>query len=150
MIMKKLFIYYSLTGNGDIVAEKMRELGYEIRKVNSKRRMPKAFFFRIMSGGFLAAINAKDKLVSYDDDVSSYEELVIGSPIWNGRFPPAINTVLKETNLSDKKLTFVLYSGSGSGPKAKERIQKEYPQATIIELQEPKSKVAELEKLAGL
>jgi len=148
--MKKLLIYYSLTGNGDIVAEKMKELGYEIRKVISKRRMPKAFFFRIMSGGFLATINAKDKLVDYDADVSSYEEIVIGSPIWNGKFPPAINTVLKETDLGDKKLTFLLYSGSGSGPKARQRIQKEFPQAKIIELQEPKSKVAELEKLASL
>ena len=148
--MKKLLIYYSLTGNGDIVAEKMKELGYEVRKVISKRRMPKVFFFRIMAGGFLAGINAKDKLVGYDDDVSSYEEIVIGSPIWNGRFPPAINSVLKETNLGDKKLTFVLYSGSGSGPKAKERIQKEFPRAKIIELQEPKSKESELDKLASL
>ena len=148
--MKKLFIYYSLTGNGDIVAEKMSELGYEIRKVISKRRMPKVFFFRIMTGGFLAAINAKDKLMDYDADAADYDEIVIGSPIWNGKFPPAINSVLKETNLSDKKLTFVLYSGSGSGPKAKERIQKEFSQAQIIELQEPKSKENEFEKLVNL
>ena len=150
MIMKKLFIYYSLTGNGDIVAEKMSELGYEIRKVISKRRMPKVLFFRIMTGGFLAAINAKDKLVDYDADVADYDEIVIGSPIWNGKFPPAVNAVLKLTDLANKKLTFVLYSGSGSGPKAKERIQKEFPQAQVIELQEPKSKENEFEKLVNL
>ena len=148
--MKKLFLYYSLTGNGELVAEQLSKQGYEIRKIISKRKLPKAFFFRVLTGGFLAGINAKDKLVDYDANLSSYDEIVVGSPIWNGKFPPALNTVLKVTNFGDKKLTFVLYSGSGSGPKAKERIQKELPNAEIIELQEPKSHESELEKLANL
>ena len=29
--MKKLFIYYSLTNNGDVVAEVFKEKGYEIK-----------------------------------------------------------------------------------------------------------------------
>lgn len=33
--MKKLFIYYSLTGNGDEVAKTLKEKGYEIRKVKN-------------------------------------------------------------------------------------------------------------------
>ena len=148
--MKKLFLYYSLTGNGDVVAEALSKQGYEIRKIISKRKMPKVFFFRILMGGFLAGINAKDKLVDYNPDLSNYDEIVVGSSIWNGKFPPALNTVLSVTDFSDKKLTFVLYSGSGSGPKARERIQKEYPNASIIELQEPKSHESELNKLANL
>ena len=52
--MKGLFIYYSLSGNGDLVAEKMKEKGYDIRPVRLKKPMPKKFFSQIMAGGFLA------------------------------------------------------------------------------------------------
>ena len=36
--MSNLFIYYSLTGNGDIVAKRFEEKGYEIRKVTEKHK----------------------------------------------------------------------------------------------------------------
>ena len=145
--MKKLFIYYSLTGNGDLVAEYLKGQDFDFRKVSEKKKMPKKFFFLIMAGGFRASIGAKAKLVDYDNDVSKYEEIYIGSPIWNGRFPPAINSVLSETDLKDKKLTFVLYSGSGEGKKAEARVIKEFPGANIVFLQEPKKYPEQLKKL---
>ena len=43
--MKKKFIYYSLTGNGDIVSDYLKEKGYDIRKVIPKHKLPKNFFF---------------------------------------------------------------------------------------------------------
>ena len=42
--MKKLFIYSSFTGNGDLVAEEFKKKGYEIRKVIEKKKFPKSFF----------------------------------------------------------------------------------------------------------
>ena len=42
--MKKLFIFYSYTGRGDIVAQKMQEKGYEVRKVETVKNLPKSFF----------------------------------------------------------------------------------------------------------
>ena len=148
--MTKLFIYYSLTGNGDLVAEKMKEKGYEIRKVIEKKKMPKKFFFMIMAGGFRAGINAKGKLIDYDNNVEKYDEIVIGSSIWNARLTPAINTVLRDTNLEGKKLTFLLYSGSGDAKKAVKKINKLYSEANIILLKEPKKYESELDKLKAL
>ena len=101
--MKKLFIYYSLSGNGDFLAEQLKKQGYEIRKVIEKKKAPKVFFFRILSGGFRAGMNAKGKLIDYNNDISEFDEVVVGSPIWNGRFTPAINSVLAETDFKDKK-----------------------------------------------
>ena len=34
--MKKLFIYYSLTGNGDIVADYLKDKGYSIKEVKKR------------------------------------------------------------------------------------------------------------------
>lgn len=147
--MAKLFIYYSHTGSGDIVSKEFEKAGYEIRKVTEKKKMPKSFFFQMMSGGFRATIKAKGKLIDYDNDVSKYDKIVIGSAIWNARLTPTINSVLAETNFEGKDLSFVLYSGSGTGKKAEERIKKEFPSAKIIFLKEPKKYSEELKKLKG-
>ena len=144
--MKKLFIYYSLTGNGDLVAEFLKSNNFDIRKVTEKKKMPKKFFWMVLSGGFRASIGVKAKLVNYDNDISSYDDVVIGSPIWNGRFPPAIKSVLLETELKDKKVSFVFYSGSGEGKKAEEKVKKEFPTANIVFLKEPKKYPEELKK----
>ena len=148
--MKKLFIYYSLSGNGDFLAEQLKKQGYEIRKVIEKKKAPKVFFFRILSGGFRAGMNAKGKLVDYNNDISEFDEVVVGSPIWNGRFTPAINSVLAETDFKDKKLTFLFYSGSGDQPKAAKKVKKLFPEANIIILKEPKSHEGELGKIKEL
>ena len=148
--MKKLFIYYSFTGNGEVVAKEMEKKGYELRKVIRKKKMPKSFFWGMMVGGFLAGTKHKDKLVDFNDDIKEYDQIVIGGPIWNGRFSSPINTVLAKLNLKEKDVTFLFYSGSGEGKKALKRIQKQHPSAKYIFLKEPKKYPEELQKLEQL
>lgn len=145
--MRKIFIYYSLTGNGDFVASKMLEKGYEVRKVIEKKKMPKSFFWRVLIGGFRAGMNKKAKLIDYDSDISHFDEIVIGSPVWNGRFPPVINSVLDQTDFKGKKLSFLFYSGSGDVPKVMSKIKANYPTSNVIVLKEPKTHENELDKL---
>lgn len=145
--MRKIFIYYSLTGNGDFVASKMLEKGYEVRKVIEKKKMPKSFFWRVLIGGFRAGMNKKAKLIDYDKDISHFDEIVIGSPVWNGRFPPVINSVLDQTDFKGKKLSFLFYSGSGDVPKSMSKIKANYPTSNVIVLKEPKTHVDELDKI---
>lgn len=145
--VSKLLIYYSYTGNGDIVANYFKDKNIDIRRVESKYKLSKALFFAMMQGGFAAFINKKPKLINYDNDISKYDEVLIGSPIWNGRLAPVTNSILKYTNLENKKLTFILYSGSGNGKKAESKINKYYTNAKIIFLKEPKKYKEELNKL---
>ena len=145
--MGKLYIYFSVSGNGELVAEKMKEKQYDIVKVIPKKKLPKSFFALIMKGGFLAGIKNKMKIEDINVDFSQYEEIVIGSPIWNGRITPPINTVIADENIKDKITSFILYAGGGEAPKSVERINKEFPDATITILKEPKKYLEELEKL---
>ena len=101
----------------------------------------------MMSGGFQAGIKLKAKLKEFDYDITKYDEVVIGSPIWNDRFAPAINTVLANVKFDNKKLSFVFYSGSGEGKHALKRVNKEYPGAECIFLKQPKDYPDELKKL---
>ena len=145
--MSKLFIYYSFSGNGDVVSESLKNKGFEIRKVESKLKLSKNMFLQMMKGGFLSGIGAKPQLIDYDNSVDGYDEIYIGSPIWNGRLACPINTVLRDTYLKEKSVTFVLYSGSGTAKHADKKINKLFSNSKVIHLQQPKDKKEELKKL---
>ena len=144
--MKRIFIYYSLTGSGDVVSDYMKKKGYDIRKVISKYKYPKKMFPLMMVGGFKALTKMKDKLIDFDNDISAYDEVVIGSPIWFDRVSSPINRVLSKLDLTDKKVSFILYSASGDAKKATERL-KDIGDITI--LKEPKKYKEELNKIRG-
>ena len=136
--MKKVFIYYSHTGNGDFVADILKEKEFEIRKIDTeKKALPNPFFFKMIVGGFKATIGSSPKLSEYVKNIEDFDEVYIGSPIWNARLATPTNTLLKELNLEGKKITFVLYSGSGTSKGATKKISKLYPEARIINLKEP-------------
>ena len=101
----------------------------------------------MMKGGFLAGVRNRAKLDGFDPDVSGYDRVIIGSPIWNGRIAPAINTVIDSLDLAGKEVAFVLTSGGGSAPKTEQRLGASFPDAKIIMLKEPKKYEEELKKL---
>ena len=148
--MSKLFIYYSLTGNGDFVADFLEKKGYDLRKVTEKAKAPKSFFLRVFIGGFRAGLNLKGKLVDYNNNIDDYDEVVVGTPVWNGKFPPAINSVLAQTNFKDKKLSFIFYSGSGDVPAVNDKLLAMYPNVNVRYLKEPKFHEQELDKLDNI
>ncbi len=148
--MKKLFVYYSLSGNGETVAERMKELGCGLRRAVAEKPMPKSFAGQILAGGFRAGIGAKEKLRNFDASTEGYDEIVFGSPIWNGRLVPAINTALHEMKTAGKTVKFVLWSASGEAKPALKRVAKEYPGAKTVLLKSPKENPEELEKLEKL
>ena len=145
--MGKLFIYFSNSGNGELVAVKLKEKEYDIVKVLPKKALPKSFFSLIMQGGFLAGIKNKMKIEDLNVDFSAYDEIAIGTPVWNGRISPPINTILAMPELKDKKISFILYAGGGEAPKSIKRLNKEFPGAEIVILKEPKKYPDELEKI---
>ena len=145
--MSKLFIYYSFSGNGDAVAARMAEKGFVLRRVETDFTLSDRLFPQMMKGGFSAAIGQRPALKGYDGDVSGFDEVCIGSPVWNGRLASPVNTVLRDTDLNGKKVSFILYSGSGGAKKASAVIAKKYPDASVTHLKQPKDCPEELEKL---
>jgi hypothetical protein len=144
--MKKLFIYYSLTGNGDIVSDVFKDRGYDIRKVKTKDKYPKNKFLMILTGGYKASFNKKDELLDFDTDISKYDRVVIGSPIWNDRLSAPINTVISLLDLNNKDVSFVFYSASGKAKHAMDKVKNLFGVDSIV-LKEPKNNVEELNKI---
>jgi flavodoxin len=145
---KKLFIYYSLSGNGDLIADFLKHT-HDIRKVYTKEPLPKIFILKMLSGGFKATINYKDKLDNFDNNIEDYDEIIIGSPIWNDRLSSPINRVLEELKLNDKRVKCILYSGSGKCTKGYNKLKERY-NCPIYVLKEPIKNVEELNKIKNI
>lgn len=145
--MRKIFIYYSYTGNGDEVANYLKSKGYDIRKIEVEKPLPKNYLLSLIIGGYKAMVNYKEKLIDFDNDIDDYDYIVIGSPIWNDRLSTPVTSALNELDLNNKELSFVLYSGSGSTKKATSYINTKYPNSNIINLKSPKKYKKELEKI---
>lgn len=122
--MKKAFVYYSKTGNGDYVANYLKTKDYGIIKLEPRHKLPKNLFGQMMLGGMLALFKHKAKLKTSRFDLSEYDEIVIGTPIWNGRASTPFNTFIAKNDLANKKLTVVAYSASGTAIKLEERIKR--------------------------
>ncbi len=147
--MKKIFIYYSFSGNGDTVSNYLKRVGFNSYSIFTYDPLPKNKILSIIVGGFKASINYKDKIEEFGIDLNKYDKIVIGSPIWNSRLSSPINSLLNKIDLTGKNVTFVLYSGSGKDNKATELLKSKY-HSEVINLKEPKSNNDELIKLDNL
>ena len=116
--MKTLVTYYSYGGITEEVIgifkevlEKKSEL--KIQRLNPKEEIT-SFFGQCMAARSKKRCEIEEALF----DVSSYDTIIIGLPVWALAPAPAINTYLdKVTGLNNKKLIVLLTSGSGIGVK---------------------------------
>ena len=145
--MKRLYIYYSLTGNGELIANTLRYENFDIRRIEPRRKLPKFFPLRILVGGYKATKNIKDELLPYNKDISIYDEILIGTPIWADRLSSPINQLLTELDFTNKKVSFLFYSGSGEAKEATNQVNQLFDNPNILILQEPMKHKHELDKL---
>ena len=112
--MKRLVVYYSLSGNTEEAAKKIADkLGAELLKIDTVKPMPKSFAARIFVGGGQVMMNYIPKLKPIDKDPVAYDEIILGSPIWNSKGVPAINAFLKDEKTASKVTSLFFLSGGG-------------------------------------
>lgn len=103
--MKSIVIYYSYGGNTRKVAEKIQEtLGADIIEIRTEKPYEGSYNDVVNQGqqevnsGFMPEIRHRDV------DLSSYDTVILGTPVWWYTFAPAIKTFLHETDLSGKQV----------------------------------------------
>ena len=112
--MKSLVVYYSLTGKTKLVSKVIAEaLNAALVEIEERRPIPIPFVY--LSGGFAATINRGSKINPVDVDLMQYETIFIGSPIWNSRPTPAINSFIYKTNFEGRSvIPFFTMAGDSS------------------------------------
>ena len=114
---KILIIYYSLEGNTDWVARELaKETGADLFRLETVKEYPKKGFAKFFHGGKDAFTNACPELKTPIPDISAYDTIVIGTPVWAGRPASPINTLLSLADFSNKKLAaFASCAGGKAG-----------------------------------
>ena len=114
--MKALVVYYSLTGKTKLVAQAIAE-ALDAMLLEVKETKPrKPGLLTYATGGYEAMRNRGSEIDSIDVDVTQYETIFIGSPVWASRPAPAINSFVYRTNFEGRSIVpFFTMGGRNSG-----------------------------------
>lgn len=135
---KKLVAYFSASGVTKKVAEMISEVSeYELYEIKPKQAYTKADL-NWMDKNSRSSVEMKDKkfrpeIITKDIEMSDYDEIILGFPIWWYVAPAIINTFLEAYDFSGKKITlFATSGGSGFGNTVSE-LKPSAPDAEIVE-----------------
>lgn len=145
----RYFIYYSATGNGDFIADKLKEIGYEPIKVETIKPLGKMGFFKMLHYGGQAMFNKKAKIKDINIIINEDDLVVIGSPIWNDRLSTPINTVLSQFDFDKEMTKFILYPAGEGTKKSLEQIEKLGFKQKPIVCSNPKKNPEQIKEIGG-
>lgn len=146
--MSKYFVYFSLSGNGDFIAEQLKEKGFLPVKVEMAKPPKKVGFFTILKYGGRAMMYKKENIKDFELLLQEDDEVVIGSPIWNDRLATPINTVLDKYQFDKNSTKFIVYPAGEGAKKVFKQLEKlGYTQRPIIYSYPLKNKEKALEIL---
>ncbi len=147
--MKILIVYYSLEGNTKYVAEKIAEqTGAEVLRLEPEKAYPAGKVTKYLWGGRSAVMGDAPKLKSYEAELSDYEMIVFGTPVWASTFAPPLRSFIKnhKEELKQKKVAFFACSAGGSAEKCFENLKRELSageSVTSLHLTDPMWKQSE-------
>ena len=116
--MKTLIVYYSLEGNTEYAVNMIKEeTGADVLKLVPVKAYHDKGFSKFLWGGKSAVMAEKPKLEEYSTDLSQYDQVVFGFPVWASTITPPIRTFVTDNKdaLKGKHISaFACQSGNGA------------------------------------
>lgn len=145
--MKTIIVFYSLEGNTKYVAETIAaRIGADILELKTQKEKSGGTFSTYFWGGKSAIMGEKPKLQPYQFNASSYDMIILGTPIWAGRNTPPLNTFLSVNDLSGKSIAVFTCSAGGEADKCYSRLRKNLNIVATLSLKDPLKNTEEAEK----
>lgn len=135
---KKLVAYFSASGNTAEIAKKIAaEAGADIYEIRPEVPYTKEDL-NWRDKGSRSSTEMSDrsfrpKLADTDADISKYETVYIGFPIWWYVAPTIINTFLESYDFTDKRVILFATSGISGFGKTVAELKPSAPDAVFIE-----------------
>ena len=112
--MKTAVIYYSYGGNCTLVADILKtELNADIFRIETLDNKRRRGLFLMLWGGGQVFKGIKPPLKPLSVDISAYDLIILGTPVWAGSPTPAIASFLSKTSISGKKIALFCCHGGG-------------------------------------
>ena len=104
--MKTLLVYYSYTGNTKIIADMIKEkLDCDVAQLKPKTPFLEEDYQAIVDE--YQSNESSKKCVEIEDinvDLSNYDKVIIGTPVWWYTITPVLREFLKNNDLSQKQV----------------------------------------------
>lgn len=110
-----LIVYFSRTGTTKELAENIHsKIGGDIGEIIPVIPYPEDYNQCIEQAQREIQDNARPEYTLNIDDISEYDTILVGYPIWWSSVPPVVRTFLESNDLSDKTIMpFCTHGGSG-------------------------------------
>ena len=132
--MKILVVYYSWSGNTKVIANQIKEItGADIFEIELVE--PFSTDYNTVAQEYRADNRTEKirKMKKTVENLSSYDVIFIGTPIWGNTRALPIKSFLNEHNFDGKTVVpFATHAGGGAGTCFND-IKKEAPQAHFVE-----------------
>ncbi|MBW5459256.1 MULTISPECIES: flavodoxin family protein [Clostridium] len=131
--MKSLIVFYSLEGHTKFIADIIREeLDCNLLQLKPEKEITKRGIGKFFFGGKSAIFNEKPSLKNQIPNLNEYDTIFIGTPIWAGRYTPAINTFVSENKIKEKNVAFFACHGGGGAKKCFDKLEQVLNDNTIL------------------
>lgn len=116
--MKRAVIYYSLSGNTKEAAEHIAaSLDAELIRIDLLKKLPSNTAGQMMKGGMQVTFGMRPEITGIPEDISTYDEIILGAPVWAGKAASPVNTMLADKKIADKITYVFTLSGGGDNDK---------------------------------
>ncbi len=113
---KTLILFYSLEGSTRKIAQSLaKELQIPFEEIKPVKEMKSKGFMKFVQGGGQAVTGMKPALQPLKTNLADYDTIILGSPVWAGRFAPAVKSLLEKGLLKKKKIAFYYCNQGGPG-----------------------------------
>lgn len=135
---KKLVAYFSAGGNTAKLAKKLAEAAgadlYEIRPAKAYTSADLNWQDKQSRSSIeMSDHNSRPELADKSADMSAYDTVYVGFPVWWYIAPTIINTFLESCDFSGKRIILFATSGGSGFGKAVQNLKGSAPDAEIIE-----------------
>jgi flavodoxin len=124
--MSTLVVYFSFTGSTKSIAEKIAEtLGADIMELKTSKNYPTEGFRKYFWGGKSVIFGEKPELTNEHIDLSQYDTIIIGTPVWAGSFTPPIKSFISQYKIQGKRIALFASHAGGGAQKCFTKLKKE-------------------------
>ena len=126
--MKTLIVYFSQTGKTRKAAKRIAQFAdADLVEIKAYKSYQMSYRKTVFTSLKEILLKERPKLDMEIPDISAYDRILIGSPIWCGTVPNVVFSFLDKVNLNGKKTAVFTTSGATEPQKIAVKIKKKYP-----------------------
>lgn len=131
---RSIVVYYSQTGATQKAAQAFADLlGADIVRVEAELPYDGTYPETLARAQKEMADNSLPALKDFPADLSEYDIVFLGYPIWFGTYALPVASLVKDVDFSGKKIVPFCTFGSGGLEKSTEDLKKALPEAEILQ-----------------